>query len=931
MQRLNLLRKLLELPLQAEVVSYKGRLPPNELRFILEFADPPSLNQCRAEVKDLLKSDQFVLEPLGASQVLVRFAALRFPQLERTLSNRDLFGIAYELVDSLGLRSAEPELGIKVFEDPRPQPDDVVETAAISGLCWVDIPPPDDPRWALKNIRAIDAWALTKGSGIVVAQPDTGVAAHDAVPRTSLSLEQAADILDGDADPEDPLDGHAANPGHGTATASVLVSPEDGAISGVAPAARVAPIRCITDVKIFNTGPVAAAIAHAVEAKCHVISMSLGGVPGRAMRHAIKEAINNDMIVIAAAGNCVRLVVWPAKYSEVIAVGGTNVSDMPWKGSSRGSAVDICAPAELVWRAELGQSTDGTSKVSPGQGTSFATAMVAGCAALWLSHHGRQHVINEARRRATSVQNLFRTALRATARRPGQWDQEDFGSGVVDAFALVSLPLADIPGGGEAVFADQDIVHQLLDGACTVGTFDADRYGLEMATITLEYAKLGGGLDSLSVEAKVDKTRPSPQLSDAAAKSNDPSIGRFAEAPDCSIARPLVYPTVPLDFRRLRLAVPLSTRAESTGSSFSEQAARDFLRETRSARLQRAESIFNLNLNLSDATRSSAINQVDEAINAIARGEDKLTRAAHIGLEALIRMTGRPVIRVRNNTVDLSDPRVGDWYDRLFLLIQQQPDFITRTQSAGRIDLDGVHVGSGSVVGPGLVLTNRHVLQALAAPVPRRNNPDRWVFSGDQATIDFAEEPSSATARSRFRVTGVVGAGPSHIDLEGLDFTNLDAALLEVETVNEAGNVLPESIGLVRTATRLDRRQELFVVGYPARPGVLPRQNDSIDIEVVQRLNELFGLDYGTKYIAPGEVNLSTGGPPGDLTKWVFSHDATTLGGNSGSCIFGLGAPFGVVGLHFGGSWRRANYAHALGSITRDGNFLTDARVKWED
>jgi hypothetical protein len=163
-----------------------------------------------------------------------------------------------------------------------------------------------------------------------------------------------------------------------------------------------------------------------------------------------------------------------------------------------------------------------------------------------------------------------------------------------------------------------------------------------------------------------------------------------------------------------------------------------------------------------------------------------------------------------------------------------------------------------------------------------------------------------------------------------LDFALQDAALLEVVTVNGALKDLPPPVGLLRRNARVDRKRELIVVGYPARPGVLPVRNGAIDIEVVQRLNELFGMDYSNKYIAPGEIVLAPGGLAGDTPAWVFSHDATTLGGNSGSGIFGLSAPLGMIGLHFGGGWRRANYAHAMGAIARD-NFMTDPRIKWLD
>ncbi len=49
--------------------------------------------------------------------------------------------------------------------------------------------------------------------------------------------------------------------------------------------------------------------------------------------------------------------------------------------------------------------------------------------------------------------------------------------------------------------------------------------------------------------------------------------------------------------------------------------------------------------------------------------------------------------------------------------------------------------------------------------------------------------------------------------------------------------------------------------------------------------------------------------------KWTLGHDATTLGGNSGSAIVVIGREKITVGLHYGG--RRAdpreNWCHVLG------------------
>ena len=488
---------------EAEPSHSEAALPAGELRFVLEYAKIPDTRTERAAFVKLLGSDAFILRPLFAERrgELARFLLLAFPGVERTLPPEMLFAIAYALGDARNLVSAEPDLGARVFLDPGPPGQQPQREAAdaLGPLCWVEAKDEDLPQflWALDNIRAREAWEFSgdRGEGVLVGQPDTGVAEHVELEASALRLELGIDILNGEGAPRDPLDPATANPGHGTGTASVVVGRETGSIGGSAPGAKLVPIRCIEDVKIFNAAPVAAAIDHARRAGCNVITMSLGGVPSRAMRKAIEKAVEAGIIVLAAAGNCVRVVVWPARYDAVIAVGGTNALDKPWRGTSRGEEVDISAPAEFVWRAQRNRESDPVDGVGAGQGTSFAVALTAGVAALWVARHGRDALLAEARRRGTNVQTLFRAALRATARRPGVWSPGELGAGIVNARALLELPLAALPAAiaearpvRMAVADVRSLLAELTGDEAPPGpddAFDWERYGLEVASLLL--------------------------------------------------------------------------------------------------------------------------------------------------------------------------------------------------------------------------------------------------------------------------------------------------------------------------------------------------------------------------------------------------------------------------------------------------------------
>lgn len=927
--------KSILVPLETPADS-KGRLPADELRFVLEYDRAPDRDEQRARIAKLLGSDAFQLESLAETAELANFLVLRFPQIERTLPQPLLYEIGYEFADALDLVSAEPDIGAKVFADPEPLPPGrATESADVIGpLCWVDKPPPADRQWALKNARISDAWALSRGAGIMIGQPDTGVARHDEIEAGMLNLNLATDILGGDSDPTDPLQSGTANPGHGTGTASVAASRATGQITGAAPAAELVPIRCVKDVKIFDCAPVAAAIAHATAVGCHVISMSLGGIPSRAVHAAVRAAVARDIIVIAAAGNCVRTVVWPARYDAVIAVAGSNVADKPWKGSSRGDAVDITAPGEHVWRALRTATADSVSGIDAGQGTSFATALVAGAAALWLSHHGRGAAIAEAHRRGIPLQRLFRSALQASARTPAGWDTDDFGPGILDAAALLALALEAIPAGAQesavAAASSADLLDESFGPALRDAGFPWARYEAEIGAIALGHARLGAPIASLSAESKVAQTQPSTRLSAAAAQSSDVRLRSFSLSDGASLMRPPSREIGPRDAEMPTLLVaPKAIRFESRAPPTPEAVRKHLANKGKTENLER------LNRHLAerraegaDLSGSDILGSAEVAIDDMVAGR-VVRPEGRFGLEALVRLTGRPALRVRNNSVRHDDLQAGVWGDQLLLamtggVLQQ------RIARIGRIDMAGEHVGTGYVAGKGVLLTNRHVIQAFAAPVPRRNGPDKWVMLSDQVTIDFADTPSSATAASRFKIKGVIGAGSDDIDPDRIEFSDLDAATLEVETENQQGTKLPTALDLMRDPSLADAKRDILVIGYPARPAVLPRDAaGDINMEVVKRLSELFGTDYGNKYLAPGEIIVAVGKHPEDTESHMFCHDATTLGGNSGSCILSFNE-LAAIGLHFGGDWLKQNFAHGLGVLSGRDPFLADGGLNWK-
>lgn len=377
------------------------------------------------------------------------------------------FELAYGLADR-GVGAVQPDLPSGAFA-PDPAPD----LPAEPGLRAADassqhLPGTDVPTWALDNIRCRDAWTVPPGSaamgaGIVIGQPDTGFTDHPELGDNALDLTRDWDLLRDDDDAHDPLERRwwfpLDSPGHGTSTASVIVSREQLRVTGAAPRSTLVPLRTVKSVVQVFDGDVAKAVDRAHRTGCHVISMSLGGVGFfNGLQATIRRAVEDGVIVCAAAGNKVGFVVAPARFPECIAVAATNIQDRPWTGSSRGSEVDVAAPGESVWVADVRlNESPPRYDVSRHSGTSFAVTLVAATAALWLARHDRDQLI--VRYGRNRIQAAFLHLVRTTGhRRPGGWDGDRYGVGIIDAQALLAAPLPAADAVTDALAADAPLV-----------------------------------------------------------------------------------------------------------------------------------------------------------------------------------------------------------------------------------------------------------------------------------------------------------------------------------------------------------------------------------------------------------------------------------------------------------------------------------------
>jgi hypothetical protein len=284
-------------------------------------------------------------------------------------------------------------------------------------------------------------------------------------------------------------------------------------------------------------------------------------------------------------------------------------------------------------------------------------------------------------------------------------------------------------------------------------------------------------------------------------------------------------------------------------------------------------------------------------------------------LEVIVREDGsRPAFQIVNGR-----PRPGaDPNDPWFVRLSTRPEVAKAIAAVGRIDepasLGPGYHGTGFLATPDLVITNRHVAQ-LIAPIASSQQVTAGVVPVRAGCFfDHGHEFGGIESSGRRPILAVVFTGPTPIDPFNLDHSRLDLAVLRLggSVDPDGAAAAPLAIGVNPFLT--DRQEQVVVIGYPARPSAnaLAQLDDG-----AKALALIYRNRFGYKRAAPGEIVRSPGETTEDTRKWRVDHDASTLGGNSGSCVIDLEYAPQVTALHYGGNWSggpavRINWAHAL-------------------
>jgi serine protease len=231
---------------------------------------------------------------------------------------------------------------------------------------------------------------------------------------------------------DDARDDHA----HGTHVAgTVAQSTGNGkGVAGMAPQARLMPIKVLSASGSGTSHDIAEGIRFAVDHGARVLNLSLGG-GGRslAMESAVAYARRRGAVVVCAAGNSgSRGVSYPAAYRDAFAVSAVGPQGRLAPYSSFGPEVAIAAPGGDKSQGEeagvLQQTlADGSTTEAAFrwfQGTSMATPHVAGAAALVMSL-------------GVSAPSAVEGLLTSTAKDAPENSAERYGAGLLDAAAAV--------------------------------------------------------------------------------------------------------------------------------------------------------------------------------------------------------------------------------------------------------------------------------------------------------------------------------------------------------------------------------------------------------------------------------------------------------------------------------------------------------------
>lgn len=270
-------------------------------------------------------------------------------------------------------------------------------------------------QWYYDNLSMKDAWGVTEGSSnVVVAVIDSGVNTNHEDLAGNIwknTREIPGNGIDDDKNGfVDDINGWdfvrnsndmTPKSYHGTMVASVIAAKKDNGVgmAGVAPNVKIMPLNVMAEAlgpasesTYIDVDASIKAIKYAVDNGAQIINLSFGGPYTETFKSALQYAYDNNVLVVAAAGNeGVNLastkmspVCNDIAKNEVMGIAALTKDFTKASFSNYGNCIDASLPGTTI---VVGNTDTTGDKYSLADGTSFSAPLFSGMAALVKSAH----------------------------------------------------------------------------------------------------------------------------------------------------------------------------------------------------------------------------------------------------------------------------------------------------------------------------------------------------------------------------------------------------------------------------------------------------------------------------------------------------------------------------------------------------------------